>query len=44
MWSVSADDTSGNSLEWMVFLAEKYSNMFLEGTWLTLYIAVAWNA
>lgn len=30
----------GNSLEWMVFLAKKYSNMFIEGTWLTLYIAV----
>ncbi len=29
-----------NSLEWMVFLAKKYMNMFLEGTWLTLYIAV----
>lgn len=24
----------------MVFLAKKYMNMFLEGTWLTLYIAV----
>ena len=24
----------------MVFLAKKYSNMFIEGTWLTLYIAV----
>ena len=30
-----------NSLEWMIFLAKKYSSMFLEGTWLTLYIAVA---
>ena len=30
----------GNSFEWMVFLAKKYSNMFIEGTWLTLYIAV----
>lgn len=29
-----------SSLEWMVFLAKKYSNMFIEGTWLTLYIAV----
>lgn len=29
-----------NSLEWMVFLAKKYSDMFLQGTWLTLYIAV----
>ena len=30
----------GNSFEWMVFLAKKYSDMFIEGTWLTLYIAV----
>ncbi|MDO4337272.1 MAG: amino acid ABC transporter permease [Eubacteriales bacterium] len=29
-----------NSLEWMIFLAQKYSSMFVEGTWLTLYIAV----
>ena len=29
-----------NSLEWMVFLARKYSDMFIQGTWLTLYIAV----
>lgn len=27
-----------NSLEWMVFLAQKYSSMFIKGTWLTLYI------
>lgn len=29
-----------NSFEWMIFLSEKYTNMFLQGTWLTLYIAV----
>ena len=29
-----------NSLEWMIFLIGKYFNMFLEGTWYTLYIAV----
>ena len=29
-----------NSLEWMVFLARKYSDMFIQGTWLTLNIAV----
>lgn len=29
-----------NSFEWMIFLAKKYMSMFLEGTWLTLYIAV----
>ncbi|MDD7738919.1 MAG: amino acid ABC transporter permease [Fusicatenibacter sp.] len=34
----SADPT--NSLEWMIFMARKYSSMFLQGTWLTLYIAV----
>ncbi len=28
------------SFEWMVFLTKKYLKMFLEGTWLTLYIAV----
>jgi len=26
--------------EWMIFLAQKYSRMFIEGTWRTLYIAV----
>ena len=29
-----------NSIEWMVFLTQKYLKMFLDGTWLTLYIAV----
>lgn len=29
-----------NSFEWTVFLAKKYMDMFLEGTRLTLYIAV----
>lgn len=32
--------TPSNSLEWMIYLVEKYTNMFLQGTWLTLYIAV----
>lgn len=40
MWVVLAVENPGNFLEWMIFLAKKYSNMFLEGTWLTLYIAV----
>ena len=35
---LSADPT--NSLEWMIFLAKKYSGMFLQGTWITLYIAI----
>jgi putative lysine transport system permease protein len=33
-------DNPTNSIEWMIFLTKKYLNMFLEGTWLTLYIAV----
>ncbi len=32
--------TPETSFEWVVFLAKKYSQMFLEGTWLTLYVAV----
>jgi putative lysine transport system permease protein len=30
-----------NSLEWMLYLSKKYASMFLEGTGLTLYIAIA---
>lgn len=30
-----------NALGWMVFLAKKYSSLFLQGTWITLYVAVA---
>lgn len=30
----------GNSLEWVIFLGEKYSSMFLQGTIVTLYIAI----
>ncbi len=33
-------ENPANSLEWMIFLAQKYSSMFIKGTWLTLYIAV----
>lgn len=29
-----------NSLEWMIFLLQKYSNMFIQGTLITLYVAV----
>lgn len=32
--------TPETSFEWMYFLAKKYSHMFLEGTKLTLYVAV----
>ena len=28
------------SIEWMIYLTSKYLKMFLDGTWLTLYIAV----
>lgn len=30
-----------NSLEWILFLAEKYSGMFIQGTMITLYISVS---
>ena len=29
-----------NSLEWMIFLMKKYVNLFVQGTWITLYVAV----
>lgn len=35
---LSADPS--NSLEWMIFMAQKYATMFRQGTWITLYIAV----
>ena len=33
-------ENPSNSLEWMLFLTEKYLKMFVQGTWITLYIAV----
>ena len=36
---LSINDPS-TTLEWMIFLARKYSSMFITGTWLTLYIAI----
>ena len=39
MLGFSITDPS-NSLEWMIFLAKKYSSMFLEGTWLTRYKSI----
>ena len=33
-------ENPSNSLEWMIFLAQKYASMFIKGTWLTLEIAV----
>ena len=32
-------ENPSNSLEWMIFLAQKYASMFIKGTWLTLEIA-----
>ncbi|MGN0481926.1 MAG: amino acid ABC transporter permease [Lachnospiraceae bacterium] len=32
--------TPTNSFEWMVFLAKKYSQLFIQGTGITLYVAV----
>ena len=29
-----------NAFEWMVFLANKYSHLFLQGMWITLYVAI----
>ena len=37
----TALEDPSNSFEWMIFLAHKYSSMFIQGTWLTLYIAIA---
>jgi hypothetical protein len=31
-------ENPSNSLEWMIFLAQKYASMFIKGTWLTLEI------
>lgn len=38
--SIWAIENPVNSWEWMIFLTRKYFNMFVEGTWFTLYIAV----
>lgn len=40
MTGVFAAVTPTNFLGWMTFLAKKYANSFLQGTWLTLYVAV----
>lgn len=37
---ILATQDPGNLLEWMLFLTKKYANLFLQGTWLTLYVAV----
>ena len=38
--SFLAINDPSTSIEWMIFLAQKYSKMFWEGTKLTLYIAI----
>lgn len=38
--AVAVNGNPVNSLEWMLFLGQKYANMFIQGTWITLYIAV----
>lgn len=38
--AIAVIENPANSLEWMLFLAQKYSNMFLQGMWITLYIAI----
>lgn len=34
------NENPSSSLEWMIFLAQKYKDMFIQGTLITLYIAV----
>ena len=40
MLNIFSIENPENSIEWMIFLANKYSSMFWEGTKLTLFIAV----
>ncbi|WP_099206115.1 amino acid ABC transporter permease [Scatolibacter rhodanostii] len=37
---LNAAATPENSMGWMAFLMQKYANLFWEGTWITLYVAV----
>lgn len=37
---LTAGETPSSSLGWTIFLAKKYSKMFLQGTLITLYIAI----
>lgn len=41
LYGILASANPDNFLEWMVFLTKKYANLFWQGTWLTLYVAVA---
>lgn len=40
MFALLEVDATSSSIEWMIFLLQKYFNMFLKGTWVTLYVAV----
>ena len=35
------DYTPSNSFEWVIFIAKKYSELFIRGTWLTLVVSVS---
>ena len=35
------DYTPSNSFEWVLFIAKKYSDLFIRGTWLTLVVSVS---
>ena len=35
MGAILSISSPNNIFEWMAFLAEKYSSMFLQGTWIT---------
>lgn len=41
LYGILASADPANFLEWMVFLTKKYASLFWQGTWLTLYVAVA---
>lgn len=40
MFTVFSLSSPSNLFEWMYFLANKYLKMFIDGTWITLYVAV----
>ncbi len=40
MFGIIEITESSGTWEWMLFLFEKYWNMFLKGTWVTLYVAI----
>jgi len=38
-WTLTATNPTG-SLGWMIFFMQKYANMFIQGTLITLYVAI----